>query len=279
MSKFFSNSKLERPISSASRARSLSVLGSVVAATCMVVASSAFSPASAFTFTQQTDTAGSPAGQNLYNIDITSADIGETFAVDWFMSKSTINTSADLSATGTFKVTDFTNNLLSLEVKLTNTTSASFQAAITSMGFGVTPDPKATTSSTSALSLTQAGSVFKTATLQTGAQNFPGGFKNIDACISANGCSGGSINNGLQSGGHSDTYKVTIAGNFGMDYSSRKATLSSFPVKFQSSAGSFEIAGSKLRRKVPEPGTTAAFGVVALGAFSLRKRKKAALQY
>lgn len=247
-----------------------SVLGSVVAATCLATASSAFSPASAFIFTTQQGTAGNPVGQPLYDVGITTEDVGKSFDIDWLVSKETIKTPAKLSATGKFTVTGLTNNLLSLEVKITNTTDANFQAAITSMGFGVSPDATSVSFASGG-----AGSVFKTTELQTKPQNFPGGFKNIDACVSANGCSGGNVKDGLQSGGNSDTYKVNIAGTFNMDYSGAKATMTSFPVKFQTSDGSYEVTGTG-RRKVPEPATTGALGVVALGAFGLLKRKAVA---
>lgn len=290
MAKVLSKLNLGLPVLSAVGSRSGSIVASVVVAAGIATASSTFSPASAFTITTKTgtdSTAGNPAGQQLYDVGITKDDIGNSFLVDWFLASGTKNTDGkstpvDLSATGIFKVLDFTQNLLSLEVKITNTTSANFQAAILSTGFSVTPDA-------TSVSLIKPGSVFDNAEVQTvkpdkpgkpgnsskpGNQQFPGGFKGIDVCIyAANGCNGGDVKDGLQSGGKSDTFKVNIAGNFGVNYA---ASLDSFPIKFQTANGSYELAGKpkpKPPKPVPEPGTGVALALVAAGAARALKRK------
>jgi len=266
----------------------LSVLTAVVAVTGIVTTSSVFSPAYAFSFAQQTDAqgnvikAGNPP-QDLSSVTIKTEDIGQMFEVDWLLAAGTKNSDnqsapVDLSATGLFKVLNFTNNLLSLEIKLTNNTQKpvndpNFNAAILSTGFGVTPEPTESQGKPQ-IFLTQQGNVFKTIQEPTN-QNFPGGFKDIDACISATkNCSGGDVKKGLQLGGNSDTFKVNIEGNFGMNY----VTLSSLPLKFQTAAGSFELAARNPRKKVPEPGTTAALGLTALGAVALLRRKAVSSQ-
>src|SRR6478672_9288800 len=244
----------------------------IVAAAGILAASSALSPAFAFSFSSQTDAQGkviqqgSPA-QDLSNVTIRTEDIGQMFEVNWLLSAGTKNNDGnsapvDLSATGLFKVVNFTQNLLSLEIKLTNNTQQpandpNFNAAILSTGFGVTPDPNRSQGKLQ-MSLSQPGS----------------GFKNIDVCIfAANNCSGGNVNNGLQLGGKSDTFKVNIAGNFTDSFGMNYVTLSSLPLKFQTAAGSFELAGQQPRKKVPESGTTAALGLTALGAVVFLKRK------
>ena|SRR6478672_965734 len=259
----------------------------IVAAAGILAASSALSPAFAFSFSSQTDAQGkviqqgSPA-QDLSNVTIRTEDIGQMFEVNWLLSAGTKNNDGksapvDLSATGLFKVINFTQNLLSLEIKLTNNTQQpandpNFNAAILSTGFGVTPDPNRSQGKLQ-MSLSQPGSVFKNIAEPTN-QNFPGGFKNIDVCIfAANNCSGGNVNNGLQLGGKSDTFKVNIAGNFTDSFGMNYVTLSSLPLKFQTAAGSFELAGQQPRKKVPESGTTAALGLTALGAVVFLKRK------
>lgn len=290
MAKVLSKLNLGLPVLSAVGSRSGSIVASVVVAAGIATASSTFSPASAFTITTKTgadSTAGNPAGQQLYDVGITKDDIGNSFLVDWFLASGTKNTDGkstpvDLSATGIFKVLDFTQNLLSLEVKITNTTSANFQAAILSTGFSVTPDA-------TSVSLIKPGSVFDNAEVQTvkpdkpgkpgnsskpGNQQFPGGFKGIDLCIyAANGCNGGDVKDGLQSGGKSDTFKANIAGNFGVNYA---ASLDSFPIKFQTANGSYELAGKpkpKPPKPVPEPGTAVALALVAASAARALKRK------
>ena len=101
---------------------------------------------------------------------------------------------------------------------------------------------------------------------------FPGGFKNIDVCVfGGKTCNGGDIKEGLQSGGNFDSFTLNLFGNFGED---PRVTLSAFPLKFQTAAGSYEAAG------VPEPITVVGSGL-ALGFGTLfskesaKKRKKA----
>lgn len=278
MAQALSKLNIGLPVLSAVGSRSVSVFASVVVAAGIATASSGFAPASAFTITTKTganSTAGNPGGQQLYDVGITKDDIGNSFLVDWFLASGTKNTDGestpvDLSATGIFKVLDFTKNLLSLEAKITNTTSADFQAAILSTGFSVTPN------GSGSFATMGTGKVFDKVRAGNGPQqNYPGGFKGIDVCIyAANNCSGGNVKQGLQSGGNSDTFKVNIAGNFGVNYA---ATLGSFPIKFQTESGSYELAGkpsSKSPKPVPEPGTAVALGLVAAGAARGLKRKK-----
>jgi hypothetical protein len=130
------------------------------------------------------------------------------------------------------------------------------------------------------VSLIKPGSIFDNAEVQTvkpgkpGNQQFPGGFKGIDVCLyAANGCNGGKVKDGLQSGNKSDTFKVNITGNFGVNYA---ANLDSFPIKFQTENGSYELAGKpkpKPPKPVPEPGTGVALALVAAGAARALKRK------
>ncbi|MBD2742423.1 cistern family PEP-CTERM protein [Coleofasciculus sp. FACHB-1120] len=265
------------PVLSAIGSRSVSIFASVVVAAGIATASSAFSPAKAFTITTKTganSTAGNPGGQQLYDVGITKDDIGNSFLVDWFLASGTQNTDGestpvDLSATSIFKVLDFTQNLLSLEVNITNTTSANFQAAILSTGLSVTPN------GSGSFATMGTGKVFDKVRAGNGPQqNYPGGFKGIDVCIyAANNCSGGNVKQGLQSGDTSDTFKLNITGNFGVDSA---ASLGSFPIKFQTENGSYELAGkplSNLPKPVPEPATALALGFVAAGAARALKRK------
>ena len=75
-----------------------------------------------------------------------------------------------------------------------------------------------------------------------GNQTFPGGFKDIDACVYAsNGCSGGDIKDGLQAGA-SDSFLLTLTRADSTD----PWTVDSFALKFQTSAGS---AGGRRKKK------------------------------
>lgn len=225
-----------------------SFLPTVVAAAGLVIASSAFSP---------------PA--NAYGVTATNAitlnsgDKGRTLdPIEWLVPSGSVGTNAtlpvNLSAKALVTVDDFTETALKLTIKITNTTISSFQSALVSFGFAVAPD--ATSLTTNA-----PGQVFDNLVLQDGKQNFPGGFKNIDFCASADNCAGGNINNGLQSGGNSDIVSFTLGGKF-----SSGVTIASYPAKFQTSAGSFEVAG------VPEPLTVVGSGL-ALGFGALLKRE------
>ncbi|WP_258823483.1 hypothetical protein, partial [Klebsiella pneumoniae] len=79
------------------------------------------------------------------------------------------------------------------------------------------------------------------------------GFKGIDICaFAANNCGGGDIKDGLQAGS-SDTIDLRIMGYF-----SSGVTIASYPMKFQTSNGSYSVAG------VPEPITVVGSGL-ALG--------------
>jgi PEP-CTERM motif len=96
-----------------------------------------------------------------------------------------------------------------------------------------------------------------------------GGFKQIDVCVfAANNCSGGTINDGIQSRGHLDTFTVDIKGVFG---ATPKVTLSTFAVKFQTQTGSFEFPGGSTTGggggggpSVPEPGSLVLLGAALL---------------
>lgn len=226
--------------------------------------------AQAFTFgsTQLTSPVGNPGiHTTIPTVNITSTDINNSFKVDWLLSKSDSGISENLTASGVFTVNRLTSNLLTLSVMLTNTTVASFQAAILATGLGVESNAVASFATT--------GTTFKSVSPgQGGQQQFPGGFKNIDVCIfAANNCSGGKIKQGLQSGGNSDVFMLNLAGNFGATPSVK---LDSFAMKFQTQQGSYEIPG-KIHIEEPEPEPipepTTVLGLVAIGGALLRQKQ------
>lgn len=219
----------------------------------------ASTPANAFTIgSSNPDSApGIHANKAPYTVGISSADVGKRFSIYWILKGATTQ---PLKAKAYFKVTDLTSSNLSLDTVLLNRTDESFQAAITSLGIGVSPNA-------TKVSFNPIGDIFKYGYVETGKQNFPGGYKNIDLCITTSkssnttNCPGGNIKNGLQAGDR-DNFGLNIAGNFG---SNPYVTLDTLPVKFQTSQGSFELVASK-PREVPTPAAT--LGILAFGAMS-----------
>ena len=213
-----------------------------------------------------------PQAHASFSETLTSA--GQTFSVDWHYNSNTSSggkLSAPLNAIGTFTVQSLNSTTLDLAATIDNTTtvptSTLTQAYL--MSLGISTSPSATTT------LLSAGKIFTQAdTPSTG--NFPGGFKNIDACVyaSGNSCNGTSINNGL-SAGSSDTFVLALSGNFG---NTPSITLSDFAVKFQTNEGSYEFGGNSLS-ETPEPGTLVLFGTAFLLAVgpALRRRLLPAL--
>ncbi|MFB2894430.1 cistern family PEP-CTERM protein [Aerosakkonemataceae cyanobacterium BLCC-F50] len=203
------------------------------------------------------------------NITIDSTnDVGRTLdPVKWLVPAGTQGSNGTLpvalSTLATIQVKSFTSSALTLGISFNNTTQLSnslSNASIVSFGFGVSPNATGVS--------VNGSSVFTEAVVQTGQQMFPGGFKQIDVCVyAANNCSGGNVNQGLQAG-QSTTFDITIFSDSFYNSTQRTnvVTLSDFPVKFQTSVGSFESAG------VPEPITVFGSGL-ALGFGALFKRQ------
>lgn len=211
-------------------------------------------PARAFTFLDLGSEAGSPSGE-LQAVQIMPADAGDSFDVYWSVDDPA------LSAMATFTVSSYSVDSVVLDITLEHTTDLAdsdlSNAAILSMGFGVDPDVVAT--------LTDTGSVFDLVDEGSGPhQNFPGGFKHVDVCIFAQGCSGGAIGSGLAAG-EMDAFQITLT-PVSTDFRAG-VTLAFFPIKFQTSAGSFEPPGD-FTPPIPEPSSVAlyAIGLVVAGA-------------
>jgi hypothetical protein len=195
-------------------------------------------------------------------IQITSAS--QSFVVDW--SATTTNGSL-LSATSTWLVDSFSLTQIQLSISITNTTiltSLLTNADITTFGFGV--DPNATAS------ILTAGSTFDMVGAGSGKQQtFPGGYKQIDVCIFAQGCAGGTVNDALNAG-ESDYITLLLSGDFSGGY----ANLLFFPAKFQTSDGSYEPAGCVNGNgctTVPEPSVPALLGIGLLLVGAARARR------
>ena len=238
-----------------------SFFSTVVTAASIAVVSSAFSPANAYSVIRTNAEAGNPSSY-LYDVGLNAGDVGRTLdPVTWSVAQNSNNSGlpTELSATANITVKEFSSNMLSLAIKLTNTTAANFQSSIVSFGFGVSPD-------VIGAQLLQDDQQTYDAVRVKSKAGFPGGFKNIDVCVfGGNTCNGGDIKKGLQSGGNFDTFTLNLLGNFGSDPS---ATLSAFPMKFQIAEGSYEAAG------VPEPITVVGSGL-ALGFGTLFSKESA----
>ncbi|MBD2185982.1 MULTISPECIES: cistern family PEP-CTERM protein [Oscillatoriales] len=117
--------------------------------------------------------------------------------------------------------------------------------------------------------------------------SFPNQFGAIDVCFTdGNTCQGGSNggvdNNSATSQAQTGTFTATLAVNGNID----KIALANFGVRYQSISGKGLNGASGTGRgdinygprKIPEPTTTAALGLVALSGLALRKRNKAVPQ-
>ncbi len=195
-------------------------------------------------------------------IQINSA--GDSWTVDWLVSASTTaGLSSDLTATSNWLVTSFTSTSITLDISITNTTTLTSlltNADITTFGFGIDPNATAT--------ILTAGSTFDLTGSGSGPQQtFPGGFKNIDICIYASGCAGGTVNDALHAG-DTDFLQILLTG----DFSGGTADLIFFPLKFQTNQGSYAPGGS-----IPEPTVLSLLGVglLGIGMVTLGRRKAA----
>jgi hypothetical protein len=108
------------------------------------------------------------------------------------------------------------------------------------------------------------------------------GFQTVDFCAyAANGCTGGAIGQGLAEGG-SSSFLVTMTFSGNLTTSGITFT-SPFPVKFQGvgvAGKSYELdicstGTCSPPQQVPEPGSLALLGIVALSFGALRRYRKA----
>ena len=243
-----------------------SLLPASVLGVCLAVG---VSPAQAFIY-----------GDNTLEFD--TGDVGSSFDVEWLVPAGFVSAlPIDLSAEATFTLKSYSGDTFELEVDIENTTATTYddggtlsstQANILSFGFGVDPDATSVAIS--------GGSFFTTAEVQTGPQNFPGGFKDIDVCVYTAGCSGGDVNTGLVAGG-TDTITLAVTGNF----NGGTVMLGDFPLKFQGQWGSFEPGGGVCEpggdceppvppNSVAEPETLGLFALAGMVLATVRRRRE-----
>jgi hypothetical protein len=196
-------------------------------------------------------------------IQITSA--GQSWTVNWSYD---LGTSGLLGSTSTWTVNYFSASQIVLSIDIANTSkliSKLGNADITAFGFGTNPNTRT--------SLLSAGNVFTRVGTGSGPQQtFPGGFKGINVCLFAQGCSGGTVNKALHAGSR-DRIQLLLSGNF----SGGVADLLYMPLKFQTSLGSYKSAGciNCPPVGVPEPSIAAllGLGLLLIGLSQRRVRR------
>jgi hypothetical protein len=200
------------------------------------------------------------------DVTITSADVGQSFTVDYngFINGSTIING--LTASAIYTVSGVTSTSITLTVAMTNTSSSPITGSRIS-AFGFDTNPNLTSATASGFF---SGTVLNSA--------FPSQFGSIELCVKngqTNNCSGGG-GTGITLGQNGTT---TVTVNFS-SIGSSGVTLSNFGVRYQSITGS-NLTTSAVGRgtttpPIPEPTSMAVFGLGALivGA-ALRKRARA----
>lgn len=275
-------------------------IGMVTMATIFAIGFGAI--ANAATITQTTMTSSTPIGNPEFyeytktTIDLTSGT-DTSFAIFWHLDAGIMNTDGattdvalDASSTWTMlnAGTALADGYVDFSISIDHNTMLDFgidptmNAAILSFAFGVDPNAIASFNfeAPDASDPTNDGEatdmdVFGSIENQTGQQNFPGGFKEMDVCIFSAGCNGGNINTGLQAGDHD--YNIMLR----LDFLSAGFTNGSyfemlfFPMKFQSSFGSYELPGDTADPiSTPTPQTVfLMLGGLSLIGFAFRRSR------
>ncbi|MHB1562494.1 MAG: cistern family PEP-CTERM protein [Leptospirillum sp.] len=208
------------------------------------------------------------------DVTMNASDVGQSFTTNWLCSANTTCgtgttiTPQTLSATGTFTLESYSSNQLKFSATITNTTSKSFQAALTAVGLYAPSFSPGTIS-------TSPGSVFQS----INSKSIPSFNNNTNqptnVCISpGSNCSGSSIYDGLGDGypgldSSTDTFSFTLS-NSGTIGSS--VTLSDFAVKFQA-VNSYEFGDGITPSPTPEPASFWLLGSALLFMIGVHLRK------
>ena len=159
--------------------------------------------------------------------------------------------------------------LLGLSVTNTTPQPGLTDAGITSVGFGIDPD---------ATSVAFQNGTTRTS-FDSAAFGVVPGFKGVvEICaFTANNCQGGGQGN-LLAIGDTDSFVLSILGNFSDEQGGQAVTLNSFATKTQTNVGSFELPGGNgthPTQTTPEPGTLFLMGsgLAGLGLWRWKTKK------
>lgn len=230
--------------------------------------------ASAIMISQTGDTmGGTPGGGPLYQAEISTADVGDAFTLDY----NYLSDTDSLSASTTFTIGSFSydgsNTLFSLGVSLSNNSGTDMSTPfITSLAFNIDPNMNLTGLSDSSSTDTDALTGHEQYT------NFPG-LHTVDVCVFSAGCSGGNVNLGLAPG-ETDMFVLDFMAEG--DLTDGSLILSDFALKFQG-VNSYQLPGSYCTdgnceppTQVPAPAPLALMGLGLLGMAGMRRRRKQA---
>ena len=181
----------------------------------------------------------------------------------------------NLTGVGTMTATALSSNSLTLQISLTNNTVAASNnnARLTAFGFGINPNATGVTFSDG----NDAGMVG--ASLSA----IPS-LKEIEVCAFGGvNCPGGS-NGGVFANGASDTFSLILTGAAGAF--TNGVTIEPLGYKYQTNVGSFEFSCSTGSNgqycgggsvSVPEPGSLALLGGLAVAAYATSRRRRSSL--
>jgi hypothetical protein len=173
----------------------------------------------------------------------------------------------NLTGAGTMTATALSAGSLTLQVLLTNNTTAAsgIDARVTAFGLGIDPDASGVTFSDA----NDGGMI------DASLDSIPS-LKTIEVCaFGGPNCSGGG-NGGIFANGASDLFSLTITGTF-----ANGVTIDPLGYKYQTDVGSFEFSCSTTSttgqcrggRTVPEPGSLALLGAIAAAYVTTRRRR------